>query len=156
MKERTCCFFGHREIDENEKLRQQIYSAIEELITNENINTFLFGSKSRFNSLCYEQVTKIKEKYPHIKRIYVRAEFLNINESYKAYLLKSYEDTYFPEKAQGTGKAVYLERNREMINKSHFCIFYCKADYRPKKRNSGTKAALDYALKKNRKIIILP
>jgi len=73
MQETTCCFLGHRKINENEEITQQLYSIIENLIIEEKVDTFLFGSKSRFNSLCHEQVTKIKEKYPHIKRIYVRA-----------------------------------------------------------------------------------
>ena len=71
----TCCFFGHRTIKETEELREKIIQAVEKLITEENVDVFLFGSKSRFDSLCLELVTEIKEKYPHIKRIYVRAEF---------------------------------------------------------------------------------
>ena len=156
MQETTCCFFGHREINETEELKRQLYSIIDNLISYKNVDTFLFGSKSSFNGLCHEQVTKIREKYPHIKRIYVRAEFPQIDENYKAYLLESYEDTYYPEKALGAGKAVYVERNRVMINESHFCIAYYREDYSPKNRKSGTKLALNYAIKRNKKIIILP
>lgn len=156
MENRVCCFIGHREINETEELKQQLYSVIENLILKEKVDTFLFGSKSRFNSLCHEQVTKIKEKYPHIKRVYVRAEFSQINESYKAYLLESYEDTYYPQKAVGAGKAAYVERNREMIDRSRYCIVYYQADYSPRNRKSGTKSALDYAIKRNKKTIILP
>ena len=73
--EYTCCFFGHRTINETEKLKVKLYKTIENLVVNENVDTFLFGSKSRFDSLCLELVTKLKEKYPHIKRIYVRQNF---------------------------------------------------------------------------------
>ena len=75
MKERTCCFIGHQKIEDTLELRTELYYIIEKLIVYENIDTFLFGSKSRFNDLCHELVTAIKEKYPHIKRIYVRAEY---------------------------------------------------------------------------------
>ena len=78
------------------------------------MDTFLFGSKSEFDRLCLKLVTKLKEKYPHVKRIYVRAEFPYINDDYMAYLLKSYDDTYYPEKLIGSGKAAYVERNYEM------------------------------------------
>ncbi len=149
----TCCFIGHREIDETEELKRELYVIIEKLILQERVDAFLFGSKSRFNSLCYEQVTKVKEKYPHIKRIYVRAEFPQINESYKEYLLENYEDTYYPEKA--SGRAVYIERNRDMIDNSRFCVVYYREAYSPKNRKSGTRSALDYAIKKNKKIFIL-
>ena len=53
----TCCFLGHREICETEELRTQLSQAIENLILYEKTDTFLFGSKSRFNTLCYELVT---------------------------------------------------------------------------------------------------
>ena len=150
----TCCFFGHRTINETEELKTKLYQTIERLITNEKVDTFLFGSKSRFDSLCLELVTKIKEKYPHIKRIYVRAEFPVIEDDYKAYLLESYEDTYYPEKVIGAGRAVYVKRNYEMIEKSNYCIVYYDEHNAPTTRKSGTKIALEYAVKRERKIII--
>ena len=67
----VCCFIGHRTINETEELKLQLCEIIEKLIADENVETFLFGSKSRFNDLCYELVTKYKEQYPHIKRVCV-------------------------------------------------------------------------------------
>lgn len=151
----TCCFFGHRKINETEELKVKLYKTIENLVVNENVDTFLFGSKSRFDSLCLELVTKLKEKYPHIKRIYVRAEFPVISGNYKDYLLESYEDTYYPEKIIGSGRAAYVERNFEMINQSRFCVVYYDESYAPITRKSGTKIALDYATKHNKEIFIL-
>ena len=152
----TCCFFGHRKINETEELKAKLYKTIENLIVNDNVDTFLFGSKSRFNDLCLEVVSQIKDKYPHINRIYVRAEFPIINDEYKAYLLESYEDTYYPEKLIDAGKAVYVERNIEMINRSRFCIVYFDESYAPSKRKSGTKTALDYAIKLKKEILLFP
>lgn len=153
MKERTCCFIGHRKIEDTLELRTKLCEAIERLITDENVDTFLFGSKSEFNSVCRELVTKIKEKYPYIMRVYVRAEYPDINDDYKAYLLQDYEDTYYPEKIKNAGRAVYVERNCEMINKSRFCIVYCDEDHYLTNRKSGTRIALDYALKQKKEII---
>ena len=87
MKDKTCCFFGHRTINETEELKAKLIEIIEKLIVDEKVDIFLFGSKSRFNSLCLELVTEIKEKYPHIKRIYVRAEYPDINEQYTNYCI---------------------------------------------------------------------
>ena len=153
MKEHTCCFIGHRTINETEELKLMLCDIIEKLIVENSVYTFLFGSKSRFNSLCHELVTEIKEKYPHIKRVYVRAEYPDINEHYKNYLLESYEDTYYPEKIMNSGRAVYVERNYEMIDKSHFCIVYYDEQNAPTTRKSGTKIALDYAVKQGKQII---
>ena len=155
MGENACWFIGHREIEETEDLLRQLLLIIEKLIVEDNVDTFLFGSKSRFNDLCYETVTELKGKYPHIRRIYVRAEYSNIDEAYKSYLLMRYEDTYFPCSAVGAGRAVYLNRNREMIDQSGFCVLYFRESCTPKRRKSGTKAALEYAVKQKRIIVRL-
>ena len=153
MKSNTCCFFGHRTINETEDLKSKLYETIEKLIVEEQVDTFLFGSKSQFNSLCHKTVTKLKEKHPHIKRVYVRAEYPYITEDYKNYLLKSYESTYYPEKILKSGRAVYIERNYEMIDKSHYCIVYYNEQNTPEGRKSGTKIALRYAANYNKQII---
>ena len=153
MCKNTCCFFGHRKINETEELKSKLIEIIEKLIVENSVDTFLFGSKSRFNDLCYEIVSKIKEKYPHIKRIYVRAEYPDIDETYKNYLSESFEETYYPEKIIGAGKASYVERNYEMIDNSSYCIVYYDELNAPTTRKSGTKIALDYAIKQNNEII---
>ncbi len=153
MVENTCCFFGHRTINETEELKLKLIEIIEKLIIEKSVDTFLFGSKSRFNTLCLDIVTVLKEKYPNIKRIYVRAEYPDISEQYKNYLLEGYEDTYYPEKIVNSGRAVYVERNYEMIDKSCYCIVYYNKPNAPIIRKSGTKIALDYAIKKCKNII---
>ena len=153
MENNTCCFIGHRTVEATEKMKSFLSQTVEKLITEENVDTFLFGSRSEFDTLALDIVTKIKEKYPHIKRIYVRAEYPYIDDHYTSYLLKSYDETYFPEKIIGAGRAVYVERNYEMINQSKFCVFYYDASLCDPKRKSGTKIALDYAVKNNKTVI---
>lgn len=163
----TCCFFGHRKIEVTEKLIKRLKEVIEHLITEKGVDTFLFGSKSAFDDLCLRVVTDLKQKYSHIERIYVRAEFSDIDENYTAYLLEKYDQTYYPEQLKKAGKAVYVERNYEMIDKSTYCIIYYDEYYLPPKRKnskkdlhlyqpkSGTKPAYEYAKKKNAFIINL-
>ena len=62
-KEKTCCFFGHRKIDETAELKDELCGIIENLIINENVDTFFFGRKSQFDDLCHEIVTDLKEKH---------------------------------------------------------------------------------------------
>lgn len=159
-KLRCCCFFGHRKIKKIDELKHIVYDTAENLIVNNDVDTFLFGSKSDFDDFCHKIITDLKEKYPHIQRIYVRAEYPYINDLYRKSLLERYEDTYYPEKMIGAGKAVYVERNYEMINRSNYCIVYYDENYTPPRRKnsrrdltdyqpkSGTKLAYDYAVKK--------
>lgn len=156
--EHTCCFVGHRKIDAAPALEERLHSVIEHLILEHGVNTFLFGSKSEFNSLCLGAVSELQEKYPYLKRIYIRAEFPYISKHYEEYLLQWYDETYFPEKCLNAGKAVYIKRNYEMIDRSRFCVFYFDENYEPKKygkptrTRSGTKLAYDYAVRKKKTV----
>ena len=163
--EKVCCFFGHRKIVETPELIDRLAKEIEVLITEKDVNVFYFGSKSQFDDLCHKVVTKLKEKYPYIKRVYVRSAYQHIPDWYENSLLEHYEKTYFPERMEKAGKASYVERNQEMINKSDYCIVYYDENYLPSRRKnsrrdltdyqpkSGTAIAYDYAMKKNRVII---
>lgn len=159
MKNNSCCFIGHRKIERSLKLEEKLYKEIEKLI-NGGIHTFMFGSRSDFDSLCYEIVTDLKKKPKgdgpvlerDIKRIYVRAEYPYINQDYYDYLLKSYEETYYPEKILNAGRAVYVERNQFMIDMSLVCVFYYN-DTINYKGKSGTEIAYKYAVKKHKRII---
>ena len=130
LKERTCCFFGHRKIEVTDELVCRLNDTLEGLIVENKIDTFLFGSKSEFDKLCLKVVTKLKKKYPHIKRIYVRAEFPYINDDYTAYLLKYYDENYMPAARKNSKKNL--------------------SEYQPK---SGTKLAYDYAVGKGDVVI---
>ena len=146
-------------------MKERLYKIIEDLILSQNVDTFLFGSKSDFDKLCLAVVTKLKYKYPYIRRVYVRAEFQYINDDYKACLLKRYDDTYYPERISGSGRAAYVERNQIMIDHSDICVVYYNENYLPPKRKSsrrdifpyqpksGTRIAYEYAICKKRRII---
>lgn len=145
----TCCFIGHRKIKYSLDLEERLTKLIEDLIISFNVGVFLFGSRSQFNDLCYNVVTGLMKKYPHIKRIYVRAEY-NYDDKTMSYMLDKYEQTYFPKQIINAGRYSYVERNQIMINQSEFCVFYYDKGYNIS--NSGTKISLDYAIKRNKKI----
>ncbi len=149
------CFIGHRIIEKNERLTLSLRETILMLIK-KGANTFLFGSMSEFDNLSWQIVTKLKNEYPYIKRIYVRSAYQHIDKSYEEYLLKSYEETYFPPRLKNAGKCCYAERNYEMIDRCSYCVFYYNENYiAPSRRNSGTKIAYKYATKKKKEIINL-
>ena len=148
-------FCGHRRVDEPEEVSRWLEKVIDALVS-EGAEEFWIGGKGDFDRLCHALVSEIKEKHPHIKRIYVRAEFPFIRDDYRAYLLQSYEDTDFPQRIMGAGRAAYVERNYEMIHRSQYCVVYYNGQAVPTTRKSGTKIALDYAIKKGKVIITFP
>lgn len=179
MQTKKCCFIGHRKIELTEKQKNKIKETIENLILNENVKIFIFGSRSDFNTLCHSTVTKLKEKYPDIKRIgYTCKSESVILESERDKFEKLYShfkilkthllgvEEEFEHKTKFTaGKAAYIERNEAMIDDCDYCLFYYDENYHPPKRKhskscpfyyqpkSGTEIAYKYA-KQKEKIII--
>ena len=93
---KACSFFGHRDTPQTEELKRKVKEIVEHLIVKEGVDTFLFGSRSKFDELCLLIVTELKEKYPNIKRVYVRSQYPCIDKPYKDYLLGFYDDTIIP------------------------------------------------------------
>lgn len=149
------CFIGHRNIEATEEVISTLKETIVNCINN-GVTTFLFGSMSEFDSLAWKEVTKLKEKYQFIKRVYVRSNYQYVDRFYEEYLIELYEETYFPIKLKDAGKYSYVERNYEMIDKSDYCVFYYNENYANQlKRQSGTEIAYKYAMQKHKKIINL-
>ncbi len=152
------CFIGHRKITQTDDLISLLKETTLQLIK-KGANTFLFGSMSEFDDLSWKIVTELKKTYPHIKRVYVRAAFKDIDKSYEDYLLSSYEETYYPEKLVKAGKYSYVERNYVMIDKSDCCVFYYNENHlatvendKNHLRKSGTAIAYKYAIKRHKEI----
>ena len=94
----------------------------------------------------------------------MRSCYEKINIIYKNYLLKSFEETYYPESCKGCGKLSYVKRNQAMIDNSKYCIFYYNKDYLPPLRKiskhsatfyqskSGTAIAYKYAKQRRKNI----
>lgn len=147
-------FIGHRKINYSEALKERLKKIVENLY--ENADTFLFGSKSEFDTLCYEVVTELQAKYSAIRRVYVRAEQEFISEEYRKYLFTLYEFTYFPKAVQGAGALSYVKRNQAMIDKCNIVVAYYDDQYiPPTKTKRGTQMAVVYAIKNHKRLINL-
>ena len=146
-------FIGHRNFEKTKELKEVLTGVIIKLI-DEGADTFLFGSKSRFDDTCYETVTELQKTYPHIRRIDVRASNEYLHQMYIDIILKHYEETVFPERVSGAGYRSYIKRNQAMIDMCNVLVVYCDMNYKPLARTkSGTILAVKYAQKKNKQII---
>ena len=68
-------FIGHRDIEDRGGVYKKIRAVMRELIVCRAAEVFLFGSRSDFDSLCVKAAKELKSEFPHIKRIYIRAEY---------------------------------------------------------------------------------
>jgi uncharacterized phage-like protein YoqJ len=158
---KSCSFFGHRDTTQTEELKQKVRETVERLIVEEGVDTFLFGSRSKFDELCHIVVTELKEKYPQIQRIaylckHETACFVGEGMKMKQQIKKltgrdvyvpEYEDIKKSDRVNSAGRASYVERNQCMIKDSNFALFCL----RPQKTNrkSGAWIAFDYCAQRS-------
>lgn len=147
----TVAFIGHRRVPQAEAVEERVRATLRPLIENERADTFLLGSRGEFNELSYRAVTRLRADYPHIRRIYVRAEYPYIGEEYYAYLRTLYEDSFFPPQIENAGRKVYIERNRILVDMCDILICYYNENTGAA-RASGTQDAVRYAQRRNKRV----
>lgn len=141
-----------------ERVKTELFDVISALIEN-GADTFLFGSRSDFDFLCWEVVTELKKQYPHMKRISYNAphetaftskEERESSERFFSKMVKNevhyenYEESIYPLKSLKAHKNVYIMRNQEMIECSDVCVFYYNKDYLPPKRKQSKRSVFDH------------
>ena len=158
---KACSFFGHRDTEQTEELKEKIRVTVERLIVEEGVDTFLFGSRSKFDELCHIVVTELREKYPHIQRIaylckHETACLVGAGMSLKHQIkeltgrdvyVAEYEDVKKSDRVNSAGRASYVERNYWMIDESKFIVFHLDLTFYQYIQNSGAIIAYQYARK---------
>lgn len=148
---KKCCFIGHRNVKATTELIKRIDMYIRMLIEQKGVRVFLFGSRSQFDDLCHERVTRMQEEYPDIKRIAFtcRGEYACMKDekeereriartvTKRDIKYKDYDGVQQSERIYSAGKASYVERNQDMINESDYCVFYYNPYYLPRSVNNG-------------------
>ena len=143
-KEKTALFIGNRDCYQvkEAEIEQAIIEAIED-----GIEIFLNGGQGYFDKTCAVIVHRLKKKYPHIKNILVipYRDFKVFNDSLFDEIVYPFEaHTY----SYYTYKSGSPKRNRRMVEQSSVAICYVY-------RAGGAQKTLNYAKKKNLKIIDL-
>ncbi len=167
MEKQSCCFIGHRDIEDAEAVFLSTKRVVEELIE-QGVRVFNFGGRSDFNDICYKIVLELEKEYPYIKRVKynVTTEYVFYKEDKEKIIkmrcpnLSYYDESKISERVKKAGRASYVERNQDMINDSDFCVFFYNEGYKPLKNpyhqsngKSGTAVAFEYAKRKKKDII---
>ena len=173
------CFIGHRKVENKEKVFEEVKRVVKDLIKQEGVLEFLFGSNSEFDSICYEVVTSFMSSVPSIRRIrytcisescVLESERISLEKKFSSVLgeeihLRGFEEEVHHKTRLVAGRASYIERNKAMIDDSDLCVFYYNENYKvpPKKQTqkdlvhyhpkSGTRLSYTYAKSKNKKLI---
>lgn len=155
MREKTCCFTGHRRIpaDERAQLTAKLEQTLIELI-HDGVRYFGAGGALGFDTLAAQTVLKLREKYPHIRLILVlpcRTQTHGWSDKdiriYEAIKATADKVTYTSE--EYTWDCMH-KRNRHLVDNSSVCVSYLT------KNTGGTAYTVNYARKKYVRIINLP
>ena len=151
MECKVCSIFGHSEIEITKELEEKVFSTIEKLI-NRGVDCFYFGGLSMFDDFCHDVVSKLKEKYPHIKRIFCLSDPRHQRRSKRPRWLldEDYEEIIYLSLSYDYWFTRIYYRNCEMINLSDIVLFYVE-----ERENSGAYKAYKYAKKMKKEIINL-
>lgn len=154
MRERTCCFTGHRELTlrDRKKVASKVEITIIELIER-GIQFFGAGGARGFDTLAAQTVLKHKERFPYIKLILV-LPCLTQTQKWPAADVEEYERIKaFADKVVYTSqeytKGCMQKRNRHLVDHSSVCVCYLSND------NSGTGYTVAYAKRQGLEIINL-
>lgn len=151
---KTCCFTGHRTIPAAEKnaIKDKLYKTVNALAA-EGCTEFISGGAIGFDTLAAITVLAVRKLRPEIKLRLIlpcsdQAERWNERDrTLYRYILEQadFSDILHESYIRGC----MHERNRKMIDSSDICIAYLKRDF------GGTKFTVDYALKKNKKVVYI-
>lgn len=152
MKEKTCCFTGHRHIPEDDlniiknKLKKEVIKLIDQ-----GVCYFGAGGALGFDTIAAQTVLELKNDYPNIKLILV------LPCKNQTYHWQEKDKKVFEDIKKRCDKYVYTseeynsqcmkKRNRHLVDNSSYCICYLTRDI------GGTAYTVHYAQKKGLEII---
>lgn len=153
MREKTCCFTGHRELPTGwgrKKLAAKLEKAIVEQINN-GIQFFGIGGALGFDTLAAQTVLSMKKKYPDIKLILV-LPCLTQTKGWPSKDVEEYERIKAQaDKVKYTSQEYYQgcmhKRNRHLVDNSSVCICYLT------KERGGTAYTVNYAREQGIKVV---
>ena len=154
MRERTCCFTGHRDIpaDKRDEIAAKLEQTLVELI-HAGIRYFGAGGALGFDTLAAQTVLKLREEYPQIRLILVlpcRTQTRGWpDEDVRIYeAIKEAADKIRYTSEEYTRGCMHT-RNRHLVDNSSVCVSYMT------KNTGGTAYTVGYAIKNHVQVINL-
>ena len=151
MREKTCCFTGHRQLPEDQK--PEITANLEEAIVSLIHSGYLYfgaGGALGFDTLAAQTVLRLRKSYPQIKMILVLPCISQADRwapgDMRIYqeIMKQADKVVYT--SQDYSPGCMFKRNRHLVDHSSACICYLA------KRSGGTAYTVDYARKCGLKI----
>ena len=143
----TCCFTGHRILSAHEKARipAKLDSILLPLIER-GVRVFWIGGALGFDTVAAEHLLNLKKQYPQLMICLAlpfegyRNRWSETQKSRAANIDTQTDHIVYC--SHTSSKSAFLQRNRYMVDQSHYCIAYCN------RSTGGTAYTLRYAQRK--------
>lgn len=144
-REQTCCFVGHKDIPPGEQLK--ILARVEHRLIpliQQGVTYFGIGGSLGFDTLMADMLVSLKAAHPRIRIIEVlpfegyRSKWSLEQQRHAEKIDKQVDKVVYIAKEPSRG--VYLQRNRNLVDCSAYCISYCT------RTTGGTAYTVKYAL----------
>lgn len=151
MNTYTVSFFGHRIIDDPFPIERELDDLIGTLLKSNDYVEFLVGRNGDFDQLVSSAICRCKrnirnDNSSHVWVLpYETADYHQHEDDYRNY----YDEIEVFTSAGSHYKAIYQDRNRHMVDRSHLVVFFVDHD------NGGAWQTMKYAQKENKSIINL-
>ncbi len=136
-------FFGHREVQEPEKVRKWLYETVSGLIL-EGADVFYLGGYGGFDRMALSVVNHAKEAHPGVRAILV-LPYLD-----RSMDLDAYDGSIYPPLEKVPRRFAISRRNRWMVDQADVVVAYVIHEW------GGAATTLRYAEAKKKTIIRFP
>ena len=146
MREKTCCFTGHRIIqkDHYDVISVRTEILIRELVLKRGIRYFDVGGATGYDTLVAQILFRLRDTdFPDIKIIMVypfegfNSRWTDAQKETYARLLPKYDKRVCV--APAASREAYLARDRHLVDNSFICVAYCT------RSSGGTAYTVRYA-----------
>ena len=153
MREKTCCFTGHRNIPKGEEAAVRARVREEVLLQMERgVDSFLVGGAVGFDMLAAEVLLALREREGKAFRLVSVLPFQGWRDRWGT-AEKDREDRILEKSDEisfsrlNNSRRCYLDRDRKMVDSSCVCIAYCS------RFGGGTAYTVRYAMKQGVDVI---
>lgn len=157
IREKCCCFTGHRRVPELEGLwiRRQLRERMTELYQ-EGVDTFIAGGALGFDTMAAQEVVRMRDKGAYPFRLVLALPYPGQEAGWPPQNISTYQGLL-----RTADEAIYLSdfyeedcllrRNRYMVDNSSCCICYLTT----KRGRGGTVYTVKYAMRAGVRLIYL-
>ena len=147
----TASFFGHRRIDNMSAIEEKLNEILCDIIENNNFVEFLVGREGDFDIIVASVIRRVTKRLDRKNSVmtlvlpYMKSDYQKNSEHYLNY----YDEVEIcTESANVHYKAAIQHRNKSIIDRSDFAVFYVE-------RDGGAYKTMKYAEKSNCRILRL-